>query len=255
MISVSIIGAGNVAFHLSKAFYQSESIHLHQIYSRSPLTEHYKNIQVPICHSLEELKEADVYIISVSDDAVIDIASQLPFEKKLVVHTTGSVSLQDLPSKNRRGVFYPLQTFSKNKKVALSKVPFCLEADEENDLETLKSLATAISHSVYEIDSEQRKTIHLAAVFVSNFVNHIYHITKDISDQKNIPFQIFQPLMEETLDKLQYLSPLEAQTGPARRNDQQTIDKHLSLLDNETYKNLYQQFTTSILKTYERKEL
>lgn len=255
MITVTIIGAGNVALHLCKALYKSEGVYLNQIYSRSPLSHHFKNIQVPVTHSLEELKPSDVYIISVSDAAVTSVAQQLPFDNRLVVHTTGSVGMTELPEKNRRGVWYPLQTFSKDKNVSLEHIPFCIEAEDAGDLELLHLLSNAVSTKVYEMNSEQRQTLHLSAVFVSNFVNHLYQITKEIGDAKNIPFEVFQPLMHETLDKLQYLSPTEAQTGPARRNDQETILKHLSLLNNDLYKNIYQLLTTSIRNTYEREEL
>lgn len=251
-MKITVIGAGNVAFHLAKAIHNSNKATLHQLYSRNALSDHFKEIQTNVVHDINLLTEADVYIICVSDTAVIPVAQTLPFKNKLVVHTTGSVSMNDLPDTNRKGVFYPLQTFSKNKQVNFNTIPLCIEAENETDLNTLTILAKAITQSVHYIDSKQRQAIHLAAVFANNFTNHLYTITKDICDEKEIPFAIFQPLLAETLNKLNYLTPFEAQTGPARRNDMPTILKHVSLLQHKPeHQDVYKLLTESIQKSYE----
>ncbi|GLB51385.1 hypothetical protein NBRC110019_04240 [Neptunitalea chrysea] len=252
MITVTIIGAGNVAFHLCKAIYSCNELQLQQIYNRSEFTAEFDVFESHKTHNIKDLMEAAIYIISVSDNSVATVANSLPFENKLVVHTTGSVGMTDLPSKNRRGVFYPLQTFSKSKNVDFSKIPLCLEAENEADLEFLKEIASKLSESMYEIDSDQRKAIHLAAVYVNNFTNHLFYVADTLCKDKKIPFEILKPLVEETVDKIKHLNPLSSQTGPAKRKDSKTIETHLAqLTDYPEYKDIYKVLTNSILKTYE----
>ncbi|MGQ2984906.1 Rossmann-like and DUF2520 domain-containing protein [Flavobacterium sp.] len=245
MLKVVIIGSGNVAQHLAKAIDTTGQAMLVQLYARDPE----KLTDLPgekITSSLEKLANADVYIISVTDDAIAEVSSQLPFEGKLVVHTSGSVALDQLDGKNRRGVFYPLQTFSKNKAIDFSKVPLCLESEFENDYALLRTLADALSKTVYSIDSKQRQALHVAAVFVSNFSNHMYALGNAICQENNIPFNILNPLITETADKVSTLSPIQAQTGPAIRHDQKTIERHLDLLKDDNQRNIYKILTQSI---------
>lgn len=252
MISVVILGAGNVATHLFKAFYNSETVNVVQWYNRHLQSiESFKN-KVDVTDNLNDLKEADVYIISVSDDAVAELSSQLPFENRLVVHTSGSVNVHDLDKKLRRGVFYPLQTFSKAAEVDFSQVPICIEVLEKPDRSILKILAEAIGSAQYRINTEQRQTLHLAAVYVNNFTNQLYRIAHEISDSKSIDFDILKPLIMETAKKVQTMSPYMAQTGPAKRNDKKTIKRHLKLIENEEHKAIYKQLTASIKKTHGR---
>lgn len=213
MISVLIVGNGNVANHLLKAFQTLKDLSVLQIKSRN----------------LTNIPSADITIIAVSDDAIVEVSSQItnPF----VVHTSGSFSLTALKNKTRKGVFYMLQTFSKDKTVNFKEVPFCLEAEYENDLKILETLAKLLSEKVYFINSEQRKALHVAAVFANNFTNHCYLIADEICKTHQVPFEVLHPLIQETALKIKVLSPKEAQTGPAIRNDQQTIQNHLHLLD------------------------
>lgn len=247
MIKIAVIGFGNVARHLASAFESAGGIELVQVFSRTEVTEKF-SFSNKIANDLRALPEADVYVISVSDSAVEEVARSLPFAGKLVVHTAGSLSFDVLDSRNRRGVFYPLQTFSKAKPVDFSNIPICVEAENEADLQTLESVARSISESVYEIDSKQRKALHVSAVFVSNFTNHMYALGKDICDEHGIPFDILKPLIAETADKIGTLSPREAQTGPAIRRDQNTIAAHLALLSDRNQKNIYELLTSSIQK-------
>lgn len=251
MVSVAILGGGNVSFRLSKALSNNSEIILNQIYSRSKLSFHFDSVPVEKIQDLNLLKEADVYIISVSDDAVVSLAEKLPIKNKLVVHTAGSINMNQLPLNNRKGVFYPLQTFSKSKEVDFQKIPICIEAESLNDLDTLRQLAESISNSVYEIDSDQRRIIHLSACFTNNFTNHLFYIAQKLGEEKQIPFEIFHPLIQETIEKLNVLSPYDAQTGPAKRNDLKTIEKHLELLENTGFKEIYELMTQSIKQTYE----
>lgn len=223
MISVLLVGNGNVANHLLKVFQMVKDLSVLQINSRN----------------LTNIPTAAITIIAVSDDAIAKVSSKItnPF----VVHTSGSISLSALQNKTRKGVFYMLQTFSKDKLVNFQEVPFCLEATNENDLKTLETLAKLLSEKVYFINSEQRKALHVAAVFANNFANHCYQIAEEICKIHQVPFEILYPLIEETARKIKLLSPKEAQTGPAIRNDQQTIQNHLVLL------NLHQQEMYTIM--------
>lgn len=255
MIKVTVIGAGNVAYHISKTLNDADGVILNQIYSRNLLSYHFDDITSEKIQSLEDFKESDVYIISVSDNAVAEISSRLPLQNKLVVHTAGSVPLDATDAKNRRGVFYPLQTFSKDKLVDFSAIPICLEAEFQEDLEILLHLASILTKSVNIINSEQRKAIHLAACFANNFTNHLFYIAQAIAEEKNVPFELLQPLIRETVDKLNFLTPFEAQTGPAKRNDMNTLNNHMALLQKDVYKNLYKWLSQSIIETYEREKL
>lgn len=242
MIKTVIIGSGNVAQHLISAFSKSSETQIIQIFSRSPFV--FGNI--PVVHDLNALADADLYIIAVSDDVIAEVSQQLPFENRLVVHTSGSLPMETLSSKNRKGVFYPLQTFTKNKTVDFKTIPICLESESATDLNVLQNVAHSISDKVFGISSEQRKYLHVSAVFVNNFVNHLYKIGSDICTENNVPFDILKPLIRETADKILTLSPEEAQTGPAKRNDSQTIQRHLDFLSDENQKNIYKLLTQSI---------
>jgi predicted short-subunit dehydrogenase-like oxidoreductase (DUF2520 family) len=252
MISVVLLGAGNVATHLFKAFQTSKNVSVKQWFNRhiKPI-ETYKN-DVEITDDLSQLVKADVYILAVSDDAIAELSSQLPFENRFVVHTSGSVSAYDIDKKNRRGVFYPLQTFSKSATVDFSEVPICLETLVKTDYKLLKSLAVSISKHTKRVNSDQRASLHLAAVFVNNFTNQLYRIAHEITDSQGAEFDMLKPLILETAKKVQDMSPYKAQTGPAKRNDKKTIKKHLKALDNEQHKAVYKLLTESIKKTHGR---
>ncbi|NNT73104.1 DUF2520 domain-containing protein [Flavobacterium sp. IMCC34852] len=247
MISVSIIGSGNVAHHLITAFKAASEIKLVQVLTRqkSSLT-HLLDSEI-IITDFDSLQTVDLLIIAVSDDAIANVSNQIPFQNQLVVHTSGSVNIEALNDKNRKGVFYPLQTFSKSKAVDFKSVPICLEAQSESDHQTLETVAKSISEVIYQVNSEQRKALHVAAVFVSNFVNHMYQMGNEICTENQLSFDILKPLIQETANKILTLSPKEAQTGPAKRNDTQTINSHLSFLTDENQKEIYKLLTKSII--------
>ncbi len=246
MTKVSIIGSGNVAQHLIQAFLLNSKIELVQVLARNKKSVTHLLDTPKITSNYDQLQDADIYIIAVSDDAIAEVSSQLPFNNQLVVHTSGTVGLDALNNKNRKGVFYPLQTFSKNKAVDFKTIPICLEAENETDLKLLQKVAHCISESVYEINSQQRKTLHVAAVFVNNFVNHLYQIGNEICEANQIPFAILKPLIQETAAKIMTLSPKEAQTGPAKRNDLKTIEAHQQFLTDKNQATIYKLLTQSI---------
>lgn len=246
MIKLVLIGSGNVAQHLIQAFAKSNKIDIVQVFSRKKETLTHLLDSNKITTTFNDLAEADLYIIAVSDDAIAAVSSQLPFVNRLVVHTSGSVSIDALDKKNRNGIFYPLQTFSKKAEIDFSQIPICLESETESDFELLKEVAETVSRNTYKINSEQRKALHVAAVFVNNFTNHLYQIGNEICNDNNLTFEILKPLIQETANKVMTLSPKDAQTGPAIRNDQQTIAGHLAFLKDENQKKTYQLLTQSI---------
>lgn len=247
MISIIIIGSGNVAQHLITAFLQSNEIELVQVFSRQKEKLSHLLLADKIVSNYDEIKKAEVYIIAVSDNAIAEVSKKLPFKNRLVVHTSGSLPMEILDVKNRRGVFYPLQTFTKNKAINFKEIPFCLESEMENDLIFLKKLAQTISNSVQIISFDQRKALHVAAVFVCNFVNHLYKIGHTICKENKLSFDILKPLIKETAEKITHLTPTEAQTGPAKRNDTTTIKTHLNFLTDENEKEIYKIITKSII--------
>lgn len=250
MITIVILGAGNLATHLFEAFNKAENVFVNQWFNRDlKRIESYKN-NVAITNDVSKLVDADIYILAVSDDAITELSSRLPFQNKLVAHTSGSVGIHDLDRKHKRGVFYPLQTFSKGSEIDFKDVPICIEALEKKDLQILKDLAEAIGSPFHKISTEQRQMLHLSAVFANNFTNHLYRIAHEISDAKGINFDVLKPLILETAKKVQTLSPYMAQTGPAMRNDKRTIKKHLKLLENQEHRAIYELLTNSIKKTH-----
>lgn len=250
MIKISIIGSGNVAQHLITTFQDLEKlgteVELVQAFSRKRESLTHLLPFEKITTNFDDLQEVDVYLVAVSDDAIEKLSEQLPFKNRLVVHTSGSMPLTILKDNNRKGVFYPLQSFTKGKAVDFKNIPICVESENGTDFKLLEKIARAISDKVYAINSEQRKALHVAAVFVNNFTNHLYAIGNDICQKNQIPFDILKPLMEETVQKLQTLSPSEAQTGPAIRHDEKTIAAHEAFLENENQLNLYKILTQSI---------
>ena len=228
MISVAVLGNGNVATHLFSAFSKVENMSVVQVNSRK----------------LETIIDTDVTIIAVSDDAIKTVSKTIKNRNGLIVHTSGAVDI-DAIINQRKGVFYPLQSFSKNKPVDFKRIPFCLETSQKEDFNLLENLAKSIGEKVFHINSEQRKKLHVAAVFVNNFTNHLYKIANDICEKNNVPFEILYPLIEETAKKVQKISPENAQTGPAKRNDVQTIQNHLENLNLQQQK-IYQLLSKSI---------
>ena len=247
MIQVVIIGSGNVAQHLISAFAKCESVAVIQVFARDKNTLTHLLDSNKITSNFTDLKEADIYIIAVSDDAIAEVSSKIPFTNKLVAHTSGSFSIDDLDNKNRKAVFYPLQTFSKNVAINFKEIPICLEAQNKEDYTILEKVAQNISDKTYIINSNQRKALHVSAVFVCNFVNHLYQIGNEICQENQLDFDILKPLIQETANKIMKLSPNDAQTGPAKRNDTQTINSHLNFLSDQNQKDIYKMLTKSII--------
>jgi len=249
-MDIVLLGSGNVATHLAKAL-KAEGENVVQIYSPNLLNAKLLAAQIN-ADAIDDLSKvvssADLYIISIKDDAIEDVASQLTHVSGLVVHTAGTIDLKTISAHLRKaGVFYPLQTFSKAKAISFDHVPICIEANDENQLLVLKQLASKLSNQVYVMDGEKRKVLHLAAVFACNFPNHLFSLANEILEENGLNFNIIRPLIAETADKVMSNLPENVQTGPAIRNDKNTMNKHLGMLENKTeLLHIYQTLSNSI---------
>lgn len=252
-MKIVLLGSGNVATNLAKVL-KASGEDVIQVYS--PNLNHAKSlaglIEAKGINDLFEVEQdADLYIISVKDDAIESVAKSLKNVTGLVVHTSGTTDIKVLSSQVKNaGVFYPLQTFSKDKEVSFENIPLCIEANSENQLTVLKKLAVKMSREVHELNGEKRKVLHLAAVFACNFPNHLYALANEILNQNGLNFQIIRPLIAETADKVMSNLPENVQTGPAIRADENTLTKHLSMLtDMPELQNIYQTLSNSIKLT------
>lgn len=270
------IGAGNVAWHLASLFSNSiiEDLQITHIWSRNKhnaetLQQKIKNENngnIEIYYSVNQLDfsntDADLAILSIADNAFESVLSKLILPKNcILVHTSGaqpmeilSLANQNVLDKNEQkiGVFYPLQTFSKAKEVNFGSIPFCIEANDKEIEEKLIDLAKQFSTKVFQVSSKDRSILHVAAVFACNFSNYLWTISETILKEKNLPFDMLKPLLEETLQKALEINPSNAQTGPAIRNDEKVIEKHLKMLDEMKLKDnsseIYKLITKSIQK-------
>lgn len=253
-LSVSIVGGGNVAFHLANALWNNDRVEVKQLCNRSGFTSHFEHITTDKITDLAQLNPVDICIIAVKDGAITEVSGGLPFTGNLVVHTSGNTDINAIDAKNRKGVFYPLQSFSISNSIDFQNIPICIEAENQADVQKLYTLASILTKKIYKIDSFQRRILHISAVFVNNFTNHLINLGQEICKENDIPFEILNPLLAETFEKLQKTIPFDAQTGPARRGDKQTITNHLELLTGNK-KEIYKIITQSILDTYEREKL
>ena len=244
-----VIGAGNVATHLSLAL-QKTSATIIRIYSRSDenAAALANRLGTEWTAQISQISpDADLYLFAVKDDALQEIIPQIPVNKGLWVHTAGSVPMDIFTGYTERyGVLYPLQTFSKNREIDLQTVPFFIEACSPDDEKILVELARKLSDNVQTLSSEKRKYVHVAAVFACNFSNHLYALACKLLEEQNIPQDVLLPLIDETVAKIHTLSPLEAQTGPAVRNDLNVMKHHTELLTNPAMKEIYQLISQNI---------
>lgn len=248
-MQIVIIGSGNVAYHLAKAFILN-TISVAQVFGRNEMELNKISQELNIPYSTEKLEDADLYIICVSDRSVEDVSALITKKDCLVAHTSGSLPKEILKGDYRKSSFYPLQTFSKSKDLDYTQIPFLIETETEDDQKILSDLALKISERVMESTYEKRKYIHLTAVFACNFVNHLFARAKEISDAQEIPFNYFLPLIDETVRKIDTIEPKAAQTGPAVRNDKRIMELHELLLKDESLE-IYKTMNHSIQKMYE----
>jgi predicted short-subunit dehydrogenase-like oxidoreductase (DUF2520 family) len=255
-LNFCFIGAGNLATHLSKAFY-NKGFNITQVFSRSEKSakELADILSVKHTNSVDEIDtDADVYFVAISDSAVEVVLSQINFNNKLVVHCSGSLALSAIEKYSKNiGVFYPLQTFSRKREIGFSEIPVFIEANSLKNLETLLQIANSISKSVSVLNSEKRRMVHISAVFACNFVNYFYTIAAEILKSNDIPFEVLKPLILETAKKVQEIEPEKAQTGPAVRFDENIINAHLQELnDFDDYRQLYMSVSKLIFEHYKK---
>jgi predicted short-subunit dehydrogenase-like oxidoreductase (DUF2520 family) len=256
--SLSFIGSGNLAWHLAPAF-DNAGIVVKEVYSLNPkhaadLTD--RLYQAEVKASLDfSTSQADIFFICTRDSAIGDIAREviLP-EDAILVHTSGSVPLDELQyaATNNLGVFYPLQTFSKSKKIDFKSVPVFIESSNEETSKALMELANVLSNQVRKISSHERKALHVAAVFASNFTNYMLTTSSEIMEQNGLDFEWLKPLVTETITKSLQIGPEAAQTGPASRGDLEILDRHMEFLQNDPQKQeLYKLISQLIIDKYQ----
>ncbi|SDD80504.1 Predicted oxidoreductase, contains short-chain dehydrogenase (SDR) and DUF2520 domains [Mucilaginibacter pineti] len=249
---ITIIGSGNVATHLAAAF-KNAGHRIVQVYS--PDIQHASLLAYHVgAEAIDNLAhinpDTGMFIISVKDDAIAHVAKNLAIYQKLIVHTSGATGLDTLLAyTGKAGVLYPLQTFSKSRELDFFTVPLCIEAADEVIYTDIQQLAATVSNNVYSINSAGRKILHLAAVFACNFPNYLYSAAQQLLAGHNMDFNMLRPLILETAQKVQEHLPADVQTGPAVRNDQQTMNNHLQMLnDTPQLKELYELLSQGIIK-------
>ncbi len=254
---ISFLGAGNVAWHLAPAL-ENVGHFVKEVY-----TPNGKSAKKLVGNLYDAVVKSDldfsdspsqIFILAVPDDAIQSIAQKIILpEQSLMVHTSGSKGLDILEysSAAATGVFYPLQTFSKSKKLDFERVPFLLESENKEALKILNNLAKSLSKNIQIVSTAQRKQMHLAAVFACNFTNHMMSISEKIMNNAQLDFSLLHPLVLETIDKALKHSPQSVQTGPAKRGDLETLDKHMEMLQSdENVQEIYRLISQNILDNH-----
>lgn len=253
---IAIIGAGNTAYTLCKVL-KSKGIEPFCIYVRNPekAEKVRADLDVEVVFSYEKVLESDLAIVAVKDDAISEVAAHLIDYKGLVVHTSGTKSSEVLNRIERYGVFYLPYTMSKERNISFDDVPLLIYANSPEDMIRLNGFAEQLSSKVQYCDDEQRKTIHLAAVYVSNFTNVMLGIGDKLLKENGLSLDLMRPLVMEMMKKSFEISPEKALTGPARRGDIQTILDHEEMLVNSPKElEIYKVLTNYILEKYQKNE-
>lgn len=256
-MKICILGSGNVAHHIGKALLNAGHT-IVQVYSRNKVTSKAvaKRCKAKAISNIQELNtKADFYLLTVSDDAIEKVSKSIPFSlshKQIIAHTAGSISIDSLSSVGEHfGSFYPLQTFSKSRRLMFNKTPMCIHGSDDYTTKKLTKLAKSISSDVRQIDDATRKEIHLSAVLACNFVTHLIAESEAILADVGVDKTILAPLIRETISKTISQGASDAQTGPARRGDTKVIESHLDMLsDKPTIQKLYKQLSKAIKIKY-----
>lgn len=254
---IVLIGAGNLATSLAVALH-SNGHDIVQVWSRTAenaalLAE---RVGAVPCSDLAEIKHgADLYIYAVKDDALPQIIDAVKIDDGLHAHTSGSVPMTIFEGKRTNyGSIYPFQTFSKARVVDFSEIPLLIDANSDDNAKKLANIGKTISQNVLRMIDEDRQYLHLAGVFANNFSNSLFVMAEEILAERNLPFSLLLPLLTESIAKLKKLQPLQAQTGPAKRNDQKIIQKQRNLLkNNPELLKVYNLLTDSILQQQNQK--
>ncbi|MEM7548819.1 MAG: DUF2520 domain-containing protein [Bacteroidota bacterium] len=253
--SIAVIGTGNVAYHLIRHF-QYVDPGVKKVFGKTLQSFEklggLKGFEKSLNLSEIGPNEFDLILLAVSDDAIIEIAKNLPdLGETILAHTSGATSIDVISAVSKNtGVFYPLQTFSLGTIVDFQKVPICIEASNKKTEEKLRSFSSSLGCKSEKVNSDQRKRIHLAAVFANNFTNHLLGVSKEILSESRMELKILEPLVNETLKKAFEQSPEHSQTGPAKRGDQKTMEAHLEMIKDNHIKTLYQILSKGIIEKY-----
>jgi len=259
MQDITLIGAGRLGYHLGIAFFE-KGLTINQVFSRQAGKAEQLSEQVkasPISNLDQVDSNSSLYILAVSDDAIPEVAAalsqQIP-DNKIVVHTSGATPSTLLASYfPKHGVFYPLQTFSRDKQPDFQKIPIGVYSPVATAEDQLFELAGKLSDTPCRMDDQQRAAFHLSAVFVNNFTNYLFHIGHELTESRGLSFDLLRPLIEETVEKIKVHPPRDMQTGPARRGDQATITRHLKQLKGQPgFKALYELLSLQILELYKK---
>ncbi|MFD2597822.1 Rossmann-like and DUF2520 domain-containing protein [Sphingobacterium corticis] len=252
-MQITIIGSGNIAHHLGKAFYGAGH-RIAQVYSRNRENAEIlaKDVESERIDDLSALKtDADLYVLAVSDQAISAVVEALPKSLSgIVVHTSGATSVALLDRFAHYGVIYPPQSLSKHVEADLSEIPFAIEANQEANYQKLLALMQPLAPKSFQANSEQRLALHLSAVFANNFSNAMYRIAFELLAKQNLPVNLIRPIIAETAKKVQQHDPKSVQTGPAKRNDSETMEKHLNYLKQlPDWQSIYQIISDFIIKS------
>ena len=248
MIRIGLIGTGNVAIALAREIHNHQTLTIVQLIARDKNKLPEDLTYIPFSNQFSNLPTCDVVFIAVSDHAIQEVSNQLPLTDAVVAHTSGASSIDLLSKHKHRGVFYPLQTFSKQQQLNWSEIPILWEGNNKVVDEKLKTLSQLLSPIAIQIDEKQRLCMHLAAVVVNNFTNHLYAEAYRFCKSKNLNFDLLAPLIEETARKIKQLDPRKSQTGPASRGDTHTIQRHKMIPMTEELSDIYSLFTSQLLK-------
>lgn len=247
MKNIVLIGSGNVATHLGLSLLHKGYI-IKQVWSNHRRNANIlaKRLNSRFIDNLKDIKDADLYIVTVKDDALESVIEQLDVNN--IIHTSGGNGLDVFDNKcENYGVFYPLQTFNKDVNLDFSKTPLCIEANNKFFENKLIEIGSDLSNTVVRMDSEQRKKLHIAAVFACNFTNHMFTIADTMLERLDINFKILMPIIHQTVLKLEDSKPSKVQTGPAIRKDRKMIQNHISNLPDKETKEIYKLISESIM--------
>jgi predicted short-subunit dehydrogenase-like oxidoreductase (DUF2520 family) len=250
---ISIIGSGNVANHLAQIFFEKK-LSIVEIYSRNKVEGKKLADKINVAYT-SDIKSvgsnSDIIIMAISDDAIPLVCKELDLNDQILAHTSGIANTEDLKIATKNyACFYPLQTFTKGHSVEFSNIPILINAANAKTLSELKTIAYKISDTVTEISDIERQKLHLSAVIVNNFTNHLFTLSSQYLSKNKIDFNLLKPLIQETVNKISNSKPEANQTGPAKRNDKKTIEKHFSLIEDEDLITIYKILTKSIYDTH-----
>lgn len=249
-LDIVLIGAGNLSTRISHPL-QNAGCSIVQVISNSEASSKKlaRELNASYSYTIKELNnDADIYIIAVPDSEIISVANSLSLQDKLVIHTSGGTDMDILKdTSNNYGVIWPVQTLLKDRETDMSKVPLCIEGNNDNSLAVIKKIAGLLSNEIHELSSQHRILVHTAAAFACNFSNHMYVIAKNLLEEESIPFSILYPSIIETASNVEKHDPEKGQTGPAVRKDEQTMEEHLKVLkDHPVYQKIYTLVSQSI---------